>query len=88
MRKFSPGPKVLQPCRNGPSCRFLAKGNCFFHHPSTEQLIAGKTRRLRHQSNNLEDLVSTLALKCVAYERIFKILFNTNNRVFDAAKED
>lgn len=73
MKRLSPK-GTLAPCHNGPSCVYLAKKQCRYFHPPFDQLHAGKTRRLRHQSNNLEDLVSTLALKCASYERILNAL--------------
>ncbi len=44
-------------CRNGPSCSFLARGRCYFRHPSNEQINMMQQQQEQHQGqqHNQED---------------------------------
>lgn len=59
-------------CLNGPDCSFLKKGKCLFRHSPKDrpENLAGKTRYLKNQAQELSGLVSSLSIKVAALERI------------------
>jgi hypothetical protein len=59
-------------CLNGPDCPFLKKGKCLFRHSSKDrpENLAGKTRYLKNEAQQLGSLASTLSIKVAALERV------------------